>query len=79
MTRFVEAVHQALSRAGFDSKAYASYSFRIGAATTANSRGINDSTIQMLGRWSSLGYLAYVRTPREHLAAYLSVLSQGQQ
>ena len=48
--RFVEAVCQALGRAGFDPKAYTGHSFRIGAATTANACGLNDSTIHMLGR-----------------------------
>ena len=74
--RFVEAVRQALGRAGFDPKSYTGHSFRIGAATTANACGLNDSTIQMLGRWSSLAYLVYVRTPREQLASYSSVLGQ---
>ena len=76
--RFVEAVRQALGRAGFDPKAYTGHSFRIGAATTANACGLNDSTIQMLGRWSSSAYLVYVRTPREQLATYSSVLGQDQ-
>lgn len=31
----------------------AGHSFRIGVATTARACGLNDSTIQMLGRWSS--------------------------
>ena len=57
-------------------KAYTGHSFRIGAATTANAWGLNDSTIQMLGRWSSSAYLVYVRTPREQLATYSSVLGQ---
>ena len=77
-SRFVEAVRQALGRAGFDPMAYAGHSFRIGAATTANARGINDSTIQMLGRWSSSAYLGYIRTSREQLATYSSILSQEQ-
>ena len=74
--RFVEAVRQALGRAGFDPKAYTGHSFRIVAAATANACGLNDSTIQMLGRWSSSAYLVYVRTPREQLATYSSVLGQ---
>ncbi len=77
-SRFVEAVRQALSSAGLDPRAYAGHSFRIGAATTANECGLNDSTIQMLGRWSSSAYLVYIRTPREQLAAYSSILSRTQ-
>ena len=52
-SRFVEAVQEALGVAGLDPRAYAGHSFRIGAATTARACGLSDSTIQMLGRWSS--------------------------
>ena len=52
-SRFVEAVREALGVAGLDPRAYAGHSFRIGAATTARACGLSDSTIQMLGRWSS--------------------------
>ena len=44
----------------------------------SHNSGLNDSTIQMLGRWSSSAYLVYVRTPREQLATYSSVLGQDQ-
>ena len=59
-SRFVEAVRSALATAGLNPKDYAGHSFRIGAATTAHSRGLNDSTIQTLGRWSSTAYLVYI-------------------
>ena len=42
---------------------YAGHSRRIGAATTAAARGLEDSTIQMLCRWKSLAYLEYIRIP----------------
>ena len=37
------------------------HSFRIGGATAAASDGISDSTIQILGRWSSDAYRRYLR------------------
>ena len=39
------------------------HSFRIGAATTAVKKGIEDSMIQVLGHWQSSAYLRYVRIP----------------
>ncbi len=57
------AVRDALERAGVEADKYAGHSFRIGAATTAASRGLEDSTIQTLGRWRSLAYLEYTSWP----------------
>ena len=64
------AVCDALRRAGVNAGCYAGHSFRIGAATTAAARGLEDSTIQTLGRWKSLAYLEYIRIPRQQLASY---------
>ena len=72
--RFVVAVRSALASAGVDAKQYAGHSFRIGAATTAAARGLEDSTIQTLGRWKSLAYLEYIRIPRQQLASYTARL-----
>lgn len=72
--RFVSYIRDALARAGLDPKDYAGHSFRIGAATTAGALGIPESTIKMLGRWSSSAYLLYIKTPREHLANFSSIL-----
>ena len=57
-----------LQEAGVDSKGYNTHSFRIGAATTANERGISDVNIKMLGKWKSNAHQQYVRTPQEQLA-----------
>ena len=68
--RLVGAVRGALERAGMDQSRYCGHSFRIGAATTAAARGVEDSVIKTLGRWRSLAYLEYVKIPRNQLASY---------
>lgn len=54
---FTRNVHVALSTLGYNSELYAGHSFRIGAATTAAKRGVENSKIKMLGRWESSAYL----------------------
>ena len=73
--RLVEAVRAALREAGLDDAKYCSHSFRIGAATTAAAKGIEDAMIKTLGRWRSLAYLEYIRIPREDLGHYSRLLS----
>ena len=60
-------VRAALSALGFPAKSYAGHSFRIGAATTAAQRGVQDSLIKTLGRWESSAYMTYIRTAPETL------------
>ena len=73
--RFVEEVRKALQQAGVDQAKYCGHSFRIGAATTAAAKGMEDSIIKTLGRWRSLAYLDYVRIPRDQLAQYSCILA----
>ena len=59
---FVAQLCQTLSEAWVDCTLYPSHSFRIGVATTAAMRGIQDSIIKTLGRRES-GCVVYIRTP----------------
>ena len=72
--RLVTEMRKAMSLAGVDSKHYSGHSFRIGAATTAAARGLQDSLIKTLGRWESAAYTLYIRTPRSELCAVASRL-----
>ena len=72
--RFVAAVRDALKVAGIECSKYCGHSFRIGAATTAATRGMEDGLIKTLGRWKSLAYLEYIKIPRQQLASYSSLL-----
>lgn len=72
---FVQAVRGGLKIAGVDQDKYAGHSFRIGAATTAAARGVEDSIVKTLGRWESLAYLRYVKIPRSQPAGISNVLA----
>ena len=71
----VDKVKATLRKAGVDPTHYSGHSFRIGAATTAAARGVNDATIQLLGRWASDSYTRYIRTPRQELAGLSRALA----
>ncbi len=68
--RLVSHLRRALDGMGVDQSKYCGHSFRIGAATAAAAAGMEDYTIQTLGRWQSQAFLRYVMTPREQLAAF---------
>ena len=72
-----EIDHLALSKAGINTANFSGHSFRIGAATTAARAGLSDSFIQMLGRWKSAAFTAYIRTPREDLVAVTAKLARS--
>jgi hypothetical protein len=72
--RLVDHVREVLQSVGMDQSKYCSHSFRIGAATAAAARGMEDSVIKTLGRWRSLAYLEYIRIPRDQLASYSKLL-----
>ena len=75
-SNFVSHVRLGLLRANLPADKYAGHSFRIGAATTAASAGIEDSTIQTLGRWQSSSYLLYIRLDPRHMASLSSTLAK---
>lgn len=72
---FVKSVRSALTTANLPADNFAGHSFRIGAATTAASAGICDSSIQSLGRWKSNAYLLYIRTEPQKLARVSASMS----
>ena len=72
--RLVKEVRQAMQVSGLDDKLYSGHSFRIGAATTAASCGLQDSLIKTLGRWESAAYTIYIRTPRTELCGVAAKL-----
>ena len=72
----VNRLHAALHQDGRAAKDFNGHSFRIGAATTAARCGLEDSLIQTLGRWKSAAYLAYIKIPRDQLAATAARLAK---
>jgi hypothetical protein len=75
---FVAQFRSSLSVVGLPQFEYAGHTFRIGAATTAALVGMEDSTIQTLGRWHSAAFLQYIRMPKHKLAAMSKALAHGQ-
>ena len=61
-----EHLRTLLTSVGHDATAFASHSFRIGAATTAATAGLPDWLIQALGRWSSSCYTTHTHSAAHH-------------
>jgi len=76
---FVRNLRSLLSSVGLTAAHYAGHSFRIGAATSAALAGLEDSTIQTLGRWHSAAFLRYIRTPAPVLASLSAALVRNGQ
>ena len=74
-TQVVQRVRKALEELGYNQTAYAGHSFRIGAATTAAAAGLNDSTIQTMGRWSSSAFTTYIRLSQRELTNFAAKMS----
>ena len=71
--KFVKEVRAALTTAKLPAHNFA---FCQGAVTTAAMVGIQDLTIQTLGRWKSSAYLLYIKTHPKTLAQVSPVLSK---
>ena len=69
-TTLVLRIRQALTSQGVRAGSFSGHSFRIGAASTAAARGLEDSTIRTLGRWKSDAYQRYIRLRPEEIAAF---------
>ena len=74
---FISRIRSTLTAIGLPEHLYAGHSFRIGAATTASLAGVEDSTVQSLGRWNSAAFLQYIRTPKERLARVCCIMAQS--
>ena len=72
---FITHFRAVLGALGLPSEDYAGHSFHIGAATSAALAGVEDSLIQILGRWQSAAFLRYIRTPHQRLAAISQTLA----
>ena len=73
--QLVAHLREVLSQIGEEVATFSGHSFRIGAATTAARAGFSDSFIQTLGRWKSLAFTTYIRTPIEDVIAASTTLA----
>lgn len=73
--KLVIKLREVLQKVGIDCSKYSGHSFRIGAATTAAAKGIQDSLIKTMGRWESVAYQLYVRTPQAQLLSVSQALA----
>ena len=64
-----------LQEVGLDTKSYNTHSFRIGAATSAESAGLTESQIKSLGRWKSDAYRHYIKPTPIQMAPLSKVLA----
>ena len=62
-TRFTEEIRDTLSRAGVDQSRYGTHSFRIGAATTAAVKGIED--FRQMGEHGIVAVCVYSQEPAD--------------
>ena len=73
--KLVYHLRKAVSNLGLTTAGYSGHSFRIGAASTAARVGINDSTIQLMGRWKSSAFLTYIRSSKDQLVRVSTLMA----
>ena len=73
---FYSSLSTLLTRICLPQNHFNTYSFRIGAATSAKAVNIPDIHIQTLGRWQSNAYQAYIKTPPTEIAAFSKIIAQ---
>ena len=74
-TWFLNHLRLVLTKAGYAAHNFSGHSFRIGAASTASRQGVPEHIIQVLGRWTSQAYHAYIRTsPHDLLQAHAALV-----
>lgn len=61
--QFSAVLDKAIVAIGLDKRFYKSYSFRIGAASTAYQKEFSDEDIKIAGRWKSSAFQTYIRSP----------------
>ena len=75
--QLVTQLCEVLSQIGLEVANYLGHSLRIGTASTAARAGLSNSFIQTLGRWKSLTFTTYIRTPVKDLVAASAVLASS--
>ena len=77
-TRLTSTLRSLLRSLGINDAAYASHSFRIGAATTAAAAGLPIWLIKTLGRWTSDAYQRYIHVDKATLQSVPGRLANTQ-
>lgn len=66
-----------LTQAGYNSKLYSNYSFRIGVATTLMAAGLSPWLIKTMGWWNSDAYMTYICYPTNVLRTVPTLLARA--
>ena len=77
--KLICALNRTLAAAGIDPDFHKGHSFRMRAATTAATMGVQDSLIQKLGTWTSDAFRFYIQTPPQDLSQVCHMLAQSDQ
>ena len=67
--QFNSVLKKALAASGVNATKFASHSFRIGTASHAACRGMDENAIKELGKWDSQSYKSYIRIPTSSMVS----------